>query len=125
MLWRLQTLEPTGVFARDLAECLTLQLIERDRFDPAMQALIANLAAARQARPGAAARVCGVDDEDLRDMIAEIRRLEPKPGRAFGGRPAALAIPDVLVTAAPDFGWRVELNPRRCRGCWSTKSMRP
>ena len=57
-------------------------------------------------------RVCGVDDEDLSDMIAEIRRLEPKPGRAFGDPPAAPAIPDVHVTAAPDLGWRVELNTR-------------
>ena len=57
-------------------------------------------------------RACGVDDEDLRDMLAEIRRLEPKPGRAFGDPPAAPAIPDVHVTAARDFGWRVELNTR-------------
>src|SRR6516164_1091931 len=112
VLARMQTLEPTGVFARSLAECLALQLKERDRFDPAMQALIENLPAlAKRDFPGLR-RACGVDDEDLSDMIAEIRRLEPKPGRAFGDPPAAPAIPDVHVTAAPDFGWRVELNTR-------------
>ena len=112
VLLRMQTLEPTGVFARSLAECLSLQLKERDRFDPAMQALIENLAALAWWDLSHLRRACGVDEDDLRDMIAEIRRLEPKPGRAFGDPPAALAIPDVVVTAAPDFGWRVELNTR-------------
>jgi RNA polymerase sigma-54 factor len=112
LLLRMQSLEPTGVFARSLAECLALQLKERDRFDPAMQALIENLPALAKRDFPLLRRVCGVDDEDLGDMIAEIRRLEPKPGRAFGDPPAAPAIPDVHVTAAPDFGWRVELNAR-------------
>src|SRR5580698_4734240 len=112
VLERMQTLEPTGVFARSLAECLALQLKERDRFDPAMQALIENLPALGRRDFALLRRICGVDDEDLRDMFAEIRRLEPKPGRAFGDPPTAPAIPDVHVTAAPDFGWRVELNTR-------------
>ena len=84
---RLQTLEPTGVFARTLAECLALQLIERDRFDPAMQALIDNLPALAKRDLPLLRKVCGVDDEDLGDMIAEIRRLDPKPGRGFGDPP--------------------------------------
>jgi RNA polymerase sigma-54 factor len=112
VLVRMHTLEPTGVFARSLAECLALQLKERDRFDPAMQALVENLPALAKRDLPFLRRVCGVDDEDLRDMIAEIRRLEPKPGRAFGDLAGAPAIPDVYVTAAPDFGWRVELNTR-------------
>jgi RNA polymerase sigma-54 factor len=110
VLIHMQALEPTGVFARSLAECLTLQLRERDRFDPAMQALIENLPALAKRDYPLLRRLCGVDDEDLSDMIAEIRRLEPKPGRAFGDPPGAPAIPDVYVTAAPDRGWRVELN---------------
>ncbi len=109
-LVRMQTLEPTGVFARSLAECLALQLRERDRFDPAMQALIENLPALARRDFPQLRRACGVDDEDLLDMIDEIRRLEPKPGRAFGNPPGALAIPDVYVTAAPDRTWRIELN---------------
>ena len=122
---RMQTLEPTGVFARSLAECLALQLKERDRFDPAMQALIENLPALAKRDFAAAAPRLRRRRRRPADMIAEISRLDPKPGRAFGDPPSAPAIPDVHVTAAPDFGWRVELNTRRCRACSSTRSMRP
>ena len=110
VLLRLQTLEPTGVFARGLAECLALQLIERDRYDPAMQALIENLPTLAKRDAPTLRRLCGVDDEDLADMIAEVKRLDPKPGRGFGGGVEPPAIPDVFVTAAPDNSWRVELN---------------
>jgi RNA polymerase sigma-54 factor len=110
VLTELQGLEPTGVFARNLAECLALQLIERDRYDPAMQALIANLPALARRDFAALRRACCVDDDDIADMIAEIRRLDPKPGRAFGAPVEPAAIPDVFVTAAPDNSWRVELN---------------
>jgi RNA polymerase sigma-54 factor len=75
-----------------------------------MQALVENLPALAMRDFALLRRVCGIDHEDLRDMIAEIRRLEPKPGRAFGDPPGALAIPDVYVAAAPDNTWRVELN---------------
>ncbi len=110
VLIRMQALEPTGVFSRSLAECLGLQLRERDRFDPAMQVLIENLPALARRDFPLLRRLCGVDDEDLFDMIAEIKRLEPKPGRAFGDPPGSPAIPDVYVTAGPDRSWRVELN---------------
>ena len=110
VLTRMQQLEPTGVFARGLAECLTLQLIERDRFDPAMQALVANLPLLAKRDLAALRRLCGVDDEDLADMIGELRRLEPKPGRAFGAPPEQLATADVFVSLAPDNSWRIELN---------------
>ena len=110
ILARMQSLEPTGVFARNLAECLALQLIERDRFDPAMRALIANLPLIAKRDFAQLRRLCGVDDEDLADMIAEIRRLEPKPGRPFGAAPTQIAIADVFVSTAPDGSWRIELN---------------
>ncbi len=110
LLIRMQSLEPTGAFARNLAECLTLQLREHNRFDPAMQALIDNLPALARRDYAVLRRACGVDDEDLLDMIDEIKRLEPKPGRAFGDPPGPPAIPDVYVSAGRDGTWRVELN---------------
>ena len=100
VLRRLQGLEPTGVFARDLAECLTLQLHRARPLRSGDAGAGRQSAAAGQARfRRRCARLCGVDDEDLADMIAEIRRLDPKPGRAFGGAPEPLAIPDVIVAA--------------------------
>jgi RNA polymerase sigma-54 factor len=102
--------EPTGIGARDLAECLRLQLRERDRLDPAMAALIGHLDLLARRDFAALRKVCGVDEEDLADMIAEIRRLDPKPGLVFGAEPIEPVTPDVFVRPAADGGWLVELN---------------
>jgi RNA polymerase sigma-54 factor len=93
-----------------LSECLTIQLKEQDRFDPAMQALLAHLDLVARRDLPALRRVCGVDDADLADMIAEIRRLNPKPGLAFGSAVVQPIVPDVFVRVAPDGGWAIELN---------------
>lgn len=105
-----QSFDPPGVAARDLAECLAIQLREQDRFDPAMQALVARLDLAAKRDFAALRKLCSVDDEDLLEMLAEIRRLDPKPGRAFGASAVEVLIPDVFVRAAPDGSWLVELN---------------
>jgi RNA polymerase sigma-54 factor len=111
VLTRLQGFEPTGVFARDVAECLMLQLKEKDRFDPAMAALIGNLDLLARRDMAGLKRVCAVDDEDLREMIAELRALTPRPGAAFGGgEPAQAVVPDVFVREGPGGLWHVELN---------------
>jgi RNA polymerase sigma-54 factor len=106
----LQSLDPPGICARDLAECLALQLKERNRFDPAMQALITRLDLLAKREFAALKKICGVGDEDLVDMIAEIRRLNPKPGHAFGSAIVQPIVPDVFVRPGPDGGWIVELN---------------
>jgi len=106
----LQGFDPPGICARDLAECLALQLKERDRFDPAMQALMARLDLVAKRDFAALKKSCGVGDEDLADMIAEIRRLNPKPGLAFGSVMVQPIVPDVFVRPGPDNGWIVELN---------------
>jgi len=110
VLAKIHTFEPSGVGARDLAECLAIQLRERDRYDPAMQTLIANLPLLAKREFPTLRRLCDVDDEDLADMVAEIRRLDPKPGRAYSGGPIQPVVPDVTVRAAADGGWHVELN---------------
>jgi RNA polymerase sigma-54 factor len=110
VLAKVQRFEPAGIGARDLAECLAIQLKERDRFDPAMAALVGRLDLVAKRDHAALKRICGVDDEDLADMLAEIKSLEPKPGRAFGGAPLQLLVPDVFVRLAPDGSWLIELN---------------
>jgi RNA polymerase sigma-54 factor len=106
----LQSFDPPGICARDLAECLMLQLRERNRFDPAMQALISRLDLLAKRDFAALKKICGIGDEDLVDMIAEIRRLNPKPGHAFGSAIVQPIVPDVFVRPGPDGGWIVELN---------------
>ncbi len=105
-----QTFEPSGVGARNLAECLAIQLKERDRFDPAMQALIGHLDLLARRDLAALRRVCGVDEADLAEMIAEIRALNPKPGLAFGSTLVQPMLPDVFVRQAPDGSYMIELN---------------
>lgn len=102
--------EPTGVMARSVPECLKLQLVERNRYDPAMAALVENLDLLARRDLAGLRRVCGVDADDLTDMIAELKALTPRPGAGFGGEPAQTLIPDVHVRPDPAGGWRVELN---------------
>ncbi len=110
VLSAIQTLDPSGVGARNLAECLTIQLRDRDRFDPAMAMLVAHLDLVARRDIAGLRRLCGVDEEDVMEMIAEIRRLDPKPGRAYGSSPIQPVVPDVIVRASPDGSWMIELN---------------
>ena len=110
VLARLQELDPPGVFARDLPECLALQLRDRNRLDPAMQTLLDNLPLLAARNGAALMRLCRVDADDLTDMIAEIKSLDPRPGLAFDPPQAQPIIPDILMRALPDGGWIVELN---------------
>ena len=102
--------DPIGIGARNLAECLRLQLREKDRLDPAMAALVDHLDLLAKREFGQLRKACGVDEEDLADMIAEIRRLDPKPGLIFGSTPSEPVTPDVFVRNTPDGGWQVDLN---------------
>jgi RNA polymerase sigma-54 factor len=110
VLATIQTFDPSGVGARDLAECLAIQLKERDRYDPAMQLFVANLPLVAKRDFAQLAKICGVDAEDVADMASELRSLDPKPGRAFGDAPIQPLVPDVIVRAAADGSWHVELN---------------
>ena len=109
-LRRLQTFEPLGVCARDLAECLTIQLKDRNRFDPAMEALLGHLDLLARNDVQGLSKACGVDTDDIVEMTAEVKALNPKPGLAYGGEVAQTVVPDVFVRARPTGGWMVELN---------------
>jgi RNA polymerase sigma-54 factor len=109
-LTRLQRFDPPGIFARTLAECLALQLKERDRFDPAMQRLIANLPLVASRDMQQLMRICQIDAEDLSLMLVELKALDPKPGLMFDEAVPEPVTPDIFLRHAPDGGWAVELN---------------
>ena len=110
VLSRLQQFDPVGVFARDLPECLALQLRDRNRLDPAMQALLDHLPLLAARNIPALIRVCHVDAEDMVEMIGEIKSLDPRPGLAFDPPLAQPVVPDILMRAQPEGGWIIELN---------------
>jgi RNA polymerase sigma-54 factor len=108
--------DPTGVFARDLRECLAVQLEELNRLDPAMATLLDHLDLLARRDLRALMEICAVDGQDLNDMIAEIKRLNPKPGAQFEIEPMQPLIPDVLmrampITASGENDWMLEINP--------------
>jgi RNA polymerase sigma-54 factor len=111
VLEALQKCDPPGIFARDLKECLALQLKDRNRYDPAMAALLDNLELLAKQNKTALIKLCGVDEEDLSDMVAEIRSLDPKPALCFEQEVLQTVTPDILMRPHPDGGWIVELNP--------------
>ncbi len=113
ILNRLQRMDPPGLFARNLSECLALQLRELDRLDPIMEKLLANLSLLASHDLKKLRDICGVDDEDLRDMIAEVKALNPKPALSFDHFVSQTVVPDVLMRPLPKSkggGWAVELN---------------
>jgi len=112
---RLREVEPAGLFARTLAECLGAQLAERDRLDPLMKIFLTHLDLVAAGDLSQLRRRCGIDEEDLRDMLAELRTLDPRPGQRFDFEPIQPVTPDLLLTQVKDAetgeeGWHIELN---------------
>jgi RNA polymerase sigma-54 factor len=107
----MQGFEPAGLFARDLAECLSIQLRAKNRFDPAMKILLQHLELLAKRDFHSLKKLCQVSDADILDMLQEIQLLDPKPGTAFSSGVADSIIPDVHVDLASDGTWRIELNP--------------
>jgi len=108
-----QSFDPVGVGARSLSECLALQAREVDRYDPAMAALIANLDLLAKGALPQLRRICGIDEEDLADMIRELRGYDPKPGLRFSSDDNQTIIPDIFVTPqgeGENEGWGIEIN---------------
>ncbi|MCI4591300.1 RNA polymerase factor sigma-54 [Sphingobium sp. BYY-5] len=105
----IHTFDPTGVGARSLSECLALQAKEADRHDPCMARLLANLDLLAKGALPHLRRICGVDEEDMADMIAELRGYDPKPGLRFSSDRATPVTPDLFVRPAGE-GWAIEVN---------------
>ena len=110
ILLQLQTLEPTGLFATSLSQCLALQLREMDALDAPMHTLLDNLVLLAKHDLSKLSKLCGVKLDQLKGMTAALRKLSPKPGLAFGGRMASVVEPDVFIRETPHGGWAVELN---------------
>ncbi|MBS1239852.1 MAG: rpoN1, partial [Proteobacteria bacterium] len=106
----IQSLDPTGVGARTLSECLALQAIEADRYDPCMKRLIDNLDLLAKGSFAQLKRMCDVDDEDFADMLAELRSYDPKPGLQYGSSASDPVVPDILIRSAGSAGWDIALN---------------
>ena len=104
-----QCFDPSGVCGRDLAECIAIQAREADRYDPAMATMIAHLDLVAKGAFPQLKRICGVDDEDLADMIRELRGYDPKPGLKFGGDRSQAVVPDLYIRRTAK-GWAVEIN---------------
>ena len=110
VLNKLQKCDPPGIFARNLSECLELQLKEKNRFDPAMESLLENLDLVAKNNARKLMKICGVNEEDLSDMLKEIRMLNPKPGGSFAREIVQQVEPDIFVRRSNEGGWTLELN---------------
>lgn len=106
----LQSFSPTGIFSRSLAECLAVQLKEKDRYDPAMAVMLEHLELIGQREYKKLSKLCGVDESDIADMIAEIRRLSPHPAAGFDDMPPTVLVPDILLRRDKSGNFIVELN---------------
>jgi RNA polymerase sigma-54 factor len=109
----LKQFSPTGIFANSLEECLSLQLEEQGKLDEPTKILIDNLKLLADHDHQKLAELCGVNEAYLKDMIGDIRSLNPKPATDFDHLIVQTAIPDVLMKKLPKNlggGWRVELN---------------
>ncbi|MEO0320231.1 MAG: RNA polymerase sigma-54 factor, partial [Pseudomonadota bacterium] len=98
----IQAFEPSGVGARTIKECLSLQLKDKNRFDPAMAAFIDNIELLAKGDLKGLIKATGASEEDVRDMIVEVRALTPKPGYAFGAETVHAVVPDIFVRPGPD-----------------------
>ena len=111
VLNKFQTLEPTGIGARNLRECLMIQLQEKDRYDPAMAKLLDNMPLLAKREFEKLIKLCEVSHEDFNDMIREIKELDPRPAAKYEPVLAANVVPDVLIRQKADGSWSIDLNP--------------
>ena len=110
VLTKLQALDPPGIFARDLAECWSIQLRELNRYDPAIEVLLQNIELLKQHDYETLSKLCGVDLDDIKDMIDEIWALNHKPAEAFDHIITQPITPDVMMRSGPSNTWIIELN---------------
>ena len=106
----MQDFEPSGIFARSLAECLKIQLKDMDRLDPVAEKVLNNLPLLGEKKFAELKKICRIDDEDLASVLADIKALNPKPAARYHHDLTAYIIPDVFVRRKKDGSYLVELN---------------
>ncbi len=111
VLEQFHSFEPVGIGARTLAECLELQLRDKNRFDPAMQVLLENMDLLAKRDFNRLMRLCGVNNEDFNEMLQEIKALDPRPARSYEPVLAETVVPDILIKQTQLGDWNIELNP--------------
>jgi RNA polymerase sigma-54 factor len=109
VLTRLQGIEPSGLFARNLSECLSLQAREAGLLDPVLDEILKRLDLLAQGDFGRLARTIGVSEADITARLRVIRGFDPKPGAQFAAFASPIREPDLVVHKGPE-GWVVALN---------------
>ncbi len=110
VLRKLQQLEPAGLFARNLADCLRLQAADRGLLTAEMGTVLDNLHLLARGALDVLARLCDASEDEVRRIVAQVRRFNPKPGAAFGFDARPARPPDLIVTPGGTGAWQVELN---------------
>ena len=109
ILKKLKSLEPIGIFAQNLAECLKIQLIENKKFNSHFELLLKNLHILPSGKFKQISKICKVSETKLFEMINVLKTLNPKPAEPFNQENTKIDQPDIIVKRS-DKGWRVDLN---------------
>ena len=105
----LQCLEPVGIFAKNLSECLKIQLQEKGILDDKYKTLIDNLSLITKGKIKTLTKMCKVENHKVIEMINTIKKLNPKPAEIFNCEPLRVSEPDIIVTRT-NKGWKIDLN---------------
>ena len=109
VLLKMQNFEPNGVFARNLKECLIIQLKNEDKLNNSKKKLIENLELLGEGNLKELQKITNLREEELKENIKSIRLLNPKPGTKYSDENSIIFNPDVIV-AKNNENWEVELN---------------
>ena len=105
----LQNLEPVGIFARNLSECLKIQLIDKGIYTHHFEKLLENLDLLTKGKIKQLSKICEVESKKIIEMVNIIKTLNPKPGETYLSEDIQISQPDVIVSKS-EKGWKIDLN---------------
>ncbi len=111
VLKKLQTFDPAGVFARDLKECLLIQLNDQEHADQSLVTMVKNIDLIASGNLKKLSKLCNVNIANISSLIKQIKLLNPKPANGFYVEPTSYKIPDVILTFLEDGTAKLESNP--------------